>query len=329
VTPGPPEDYFSLAAGSSDDVAGTNADRYGEREDVIMTMNEDFGSIAGAEIGSLPAEEMLILPTQAPDSGSDDDLGTLVGDAENIGATESGDLGAEINADGVSVSDVISALDDLESGNYVGAVGEGASIGLNVGGAALGLPGINGDASVISDLIDGNTGGLEGDAEKAAIETATSIALAAAGSVLGPVGTVVGGAVGDFVGDAIAPSVEDAVSDTYDTGADLVDDTVSSFEDAGDDLSDGDVFDAAGDVAEGAFDDVGDVLSGAVDLTGDALEGVDDLATQTVGAVDDVASGVEDVATSAVDDVEDVATSAVDDVGDAVSSAVDDIEDLF
>jgi hypothetical protein len=243
----------------------------------------------------------------------------VVGDVTSLATSELSDVvGSDLNIDGIGVSDVAEELDDLASGNYAGAAAEGVSMGATIAGAAIGVPGIDGDTEILEDLLDGNTGALEDDAEKAAIETGTSIALGAVGSIIGPEGTIIGAAVGDFIGNALAPSIEDAVSDTYDAASNLVDDTVGAFESAGDDLSDGDIVGAAGDVVGGLVDGTGDVLTGAVDLVGDAAEGVGDVVT----AVGDVVEAVPDA-------VEDVVTSAADDVEDAAGDLVDDIEDLF
>jgi hypothetical protein len=277
-----------------------------------LALGDDPGDLQGAlgQLSGIPSEALADYVPSFDDAGAAA-FGAIDGELGGV-------LGGALDDTGIPIGAAGSAFEDLASGDYEKAGIEAGVTGLDVGAAALGLPGVDGDVGVITDLIDGNTDSLGRDTETAAIETGTSIAFAAAGSIIGPEGTIAGAAIGDFVGHAIAPSVEAAVSDTWDTATNIVDDTASAFSDVGDDLSDGDFGGAIGDVATGAIDVAGDVVTGAVDVAGDAVEGVVDVVTE-----------VADVATSAVDGVADVATSVVDDVADVASSAVDDVEDFL
>jgi hypothetical protein len=234
--------------------------------------------------------------TGLPDVFADGASGT--GDDFGGGIDLSGvnDVVGDITGSGVPLGAAAGAAYDLAEGNYTGAAEEGAIGGLDVGAAALGLPGVDSDISVFDDLVDGKTGAIAGDAETAAISTGAGIVGAAAGSVLGPVGTLAGAAIGGFVGRAVAPAAEHAVSDTYDTGRDIVNDTTSSLTDAATALQEGNVVGAFADVGTGAIADGGDVATGAADLVGDSAEGVEDVASASAGVAEDAASGIEDVA---------------------------------
>jgi hypothetical protein len=334
IEPGPDPDPFAAYTGGDDDststddstvtddpfAAYTGGDDDSTSTDDSTVTDDPFAAYTGGDDGAtLPtvvSSDPFDLSSPSPPIGADPALSGLDSGAaswsvlDGLGVDENGltiigdlnddlsgvnDIVGQMLSDGIPVQAVAGGIYDLVEGNYEGAAAEGVVGAADIVGASLGLPGIDGDLGVITDLVEDNLTALPTDMETAGIETATGVIGGTIGSVLGPVGTVAGAALGNFVGGVIAPSVEDAVSDTVTTGEDLYNDTEDAFSNAVTDVRDGNVVDGVGDMLGGVVDDVGDVATGAADVVGDAVEGVGDAVSSVGGLVTDVGDGVEDL----------------------------------
>ncbi|MBV9484628.1 MAG: hypothetical protein JO246_01070, partial [Frankiaceae bacterium] len=126
---------------------------------------------------------------------------------------EANDVAQELMDSGVPIGAAVGLAEALVDGDFEGAAEEVLIGAVDVGADALGLPEIDAGVGFLTDLVEGNTDALLGDAESATIGTVAGLAGATIGSVLGPAGTLLGGEIGGLVGGAVAPSVESVLSD--------------------------------------------------------------------------------------------------------------------